>query len=68
MDYEKKQKFGEVLKERRMKYNFTQRECAEYCEVSVNAYQFWERGNSFPKKDKFDRICNLLEINQKEFV
>lgn len=67
-DYEKKQKFGEVLKQKRMNQNITQRACAEHCKVSVNAYQFWERGNSYPKKDKFESICDFLGIDKEQFV
>ncbi len=68
MTYKQKQTFGELLKKNREKLNFTQRECAEYCEVSINAYQFWERGNSEPSKENFDKICNLLEINKEQFA
>lgn len=58
-----RQSFGETLRNARHEKKYTQQECALYCDVSVNAYQFWERGLSEPKAENRVKICKFLGID-----
>ena len=58
-----KKKFGIAIRNSRIDKKYTQRECAEECKVSMEAYQKWERGLSFPKEDKLEKICEFLKVD-----
>lgn len=60
--------FGDALREARTNKGYTQQDCAMYCDVSVNAYQFWERGLAEPKADNMSKICEYLEIDATEYA
>lgn len=68
MTSEQKEKFGKALYDARVSKDITQFICAKHCGVSVNAYQYWERGISEPKADKFNLICTFLGIDKDVFL
>lgn len=68
MTQEQKNLFGEALFSARTKLDLTQEQCAKHCGVSVKSYQYWERGVSEPKTEKFDLICEFLGLQGDKFV
>lgn len=58
-----KSELGKILKENRKNLGYTQTDCAVKCGVCLEAYQKWERGLSFPKPDKYDRLRECLGVD-----
>ena len=56
------QKFAQRLKEKRKKYDFTQKKLASMINVDVNTVQKWEAG-SLPKGDYAIRLAKKLECS-----
>ncbi len=61
-----KVKFGNSLKDKRIEMGKTQGECARECGVCLEAYQKWERGLSFPRPDKYEKIVECLGVNAND--
>lgn len=60
-----KSSFGERLKYLRIKNNRTQKEIAEYLNITLRAYQYYESGNRFPP---VETIILLSEIYAVSFL
>lgn len=58
-----KAELGKILKEKRENLNYSQTTCAIKCGVCLETYQKWERGLSFPKPDKYDRLRDCLGVD-----
>lgn len=68
MDQNQKKIFGESLMKKRKELGQTQINCAKHCGVSIVSYQNWERGICEPSENNMNKICEFLEINQREFL
>ena len=53
------------LKEARQRAGMTQKEVAEYLEISLTAYQNIEYGTMLGKIKHWDKLEDLLHINQR---
>lgn len=53
---------GNMLKENRKYLGKTQTQCATWCGVSLESWQKWERGLSFPRPDKYEKIKECLGV------
>lgn len=67
MNVNTREKFGNDLREARSRAGLTQFDCARHCSVSVNSYQYWERGISEPKEDRKNLICTFLGLNKEDY-
>lgn len=68
VDITNKSKFGEDLKNARLKLNVSQLSCAKHCGVSIQAYQYWEYGTTAPKIEQFDLICEFLGLDKEDYI
>ena len=57
-----------MLKEARIRKNFTQSALAEQLGVTYQAVSNWERGESVPDISNLARLCNLLELDLYQLV
>ena len=63
-----KVKFGNYLKEMRIKKNYTQQQLADLLFVDVTTVSKWERGVSYPDITMIPDICKALEISEHELI
>ena len=63
-----KKKFGQFIKESRIKKGLTQKELAEQLFIDVSAVSKWERGVSYPDITLISGICKSLDISEKELI
>lgn len=58
-----RKKFSERLKWLRRSCNFTQTQLAAELDITVGAYQFYEKGKSEPSLITLIRLCNALKVS-----
>ena len=63
-----KKKFGQFIKESRIKKGLTQKELADLLFIDVTAVSKWERGVSYPDITLISAICKNLDISEKELI
>lgn len=63
-----KKKFGQFIKESRIKKGLTQKELADLLFIDVTAVSKWERGVSYPDITLISGICKNLDISEKELI
>ncbi|MBQ7798832.1 MAG: helix-turn-helix transcriptional regulator [Clostridia bacterium] len=63
-----KKKFGQFIKESRIKKGLTQKELADLLFIDVTAVSKWERGVSYPDITLISSICKNLDISEKELI
>lgn len=63
-----KKKFGQFIKENRLKKGLTQKELADLLFIDVTAVSKWERGVSYPDITLISGICKSLDISEKELI
>ena len=63
-----KKKFGQFIKESRIKKGLTQKELADMLFIDVSAVSKWERGVSYPDITLISGICKNLDISEKELI
>ena len=63
-----KKKFGQFIKESRLKKGLTQKELADLLFIDVTAISKWERGVSYPDITLISGICKNLDISEKELI
>ena len=63
-----KKKFGQFIKENRIKKGLTQKELADLLFIDVTAVSKWERGVSYPDITLISGICKNLDISEKELI
>ncbi len=59
---------GEIIREYRIKRNYTQEELAELLEISSRQLQRIENGESITKISTLKKVINILKINDKDIV
>jgi len=62
------EKIGQVIKDIRNEHNITQRELANQLGVTYQAVSKWERGQNIPDIQQLKRICDIYNLDIKEFV
>lgn len=62
----KKDKLSNILKQRRMEENYSQRVCAKQLGVSVVTYQNWESGISLPSDENLKKVCDFFNFKKSE--
>ena len=67
-DYMEKKKFGNFIKEHRIKKGYTQKELADLLFIDVTAVSKWERGVSYPDITLISSICKNLDVSEKELI
>ena len=65
MDYKK---IGNLIREKRLQKNLTQKELADMLFITDRAVSKWERGKSFPDISILKRISEILEINVNQLL
>lgn len=63
-----KKKFGQFIKDNRLKKGLTQKELADLLFIDVTAVSKWERGVSYPDITLISSICKNLDISEKELI
>ena len=63
-----KKKFGQFIKDSRIKKGFTQKQLADQLFIDVSAVSKWERGVSYPDITLISGICKNLDISEKELI
>ena len=63
-----KKKFGQFIKENRIKKGLTQKELADLLFIDETAVSKWERGVSFPDITLVSSICKNLDVSEKELI
>lgn len=63
-----KKKFGNFIKNSRLKKTFTQKELADILYIDVTAVSKWERGITYPDITLIPDICKALDINEHELI
>lgn len=61
-------KFGEKLKEARIKAGYSIAMVADYLEISEGAIRNYENGNRMPKLNVFIAVCSVYRIKLNELV
>jgi len=62
-------KFGEKVKEQRIKKGLTQKAAAEALDISTRVLQKYEDGSNYPHdRDVYKRMANLFEIDVNYFL
>ncbi|MBR3624087.1 MAG: helix-turn-helix transcriptional regulator [Selenomonadaceae bacterium] len=56
------------LWELRKKKGFTQKELAETLHISPMSVYFWEKGITYPRREKIKRLANIFECSQQEIL
>lgn len=56
------------MKNKRIEFGLSQRECAKKLGVSLVSYQNWERGMCSPKAEKIELICELFGFKKDDMV
>lgn len=57
---------SEILKQKRLDKNLTQKQLAETAKISIDTIRHWEQGKSNPSTARMDTIiavCDVLEID-----
>lgn len=65
MDYKK---IGDLIKEKRVKKNLTQKELADILYITDRAVSKWERGKSLPDISMLKKICEVLSIDINDML
>lgn len=63
-----KQKTGELIREARMKSNYTQSELGDLLGVSNKAVSRWENGETFPDVGVLESLSNVLGLSINDIV
>ena len=63
-----KKKFGQFIKDSRIKKGLTQKDLADMLFIDVSAVSKWERGVSYPDITLISGICKSLDISEKELI
>lgn len=63
-----KETLADILIVRRKELNLTQEKAAEACGISVRAYQYMEKGKTFPLSENLINISIALKIDLNKFV
>lgn len=63
-----KKKFGQFIKDNRIKKGLTQKQLADQLFIDVTAVSKWERGVSYPDITLISSICKSLDISEKELI
>ena len=61
-------KTAQIIREARMRKNFTQTELADRMGVSFQAVSNWERGNSMPDISKLNDLCTALDLSLDDLL
>lgn len=67
MTQSQKNKFGNMLRDARIKNGLTQLECAKKFDVSIVSFQNWEHGICAPRKDKMKMALEFIEAKLEDF-
>ena len=59
-------RFGQYLKSKRMEAGLTQQQVADNLNVSKNAVQNWESGNTKIKTDRFSQLAYIYNISVQD--
>lgn len=59
---------GEIIKEYRIKRDYTQEELAELLEISSRQLQRIENGESITRISTLKKVINILKISDKDIV
>lgn len=62
------EKIGNLIKNIRIEHNLTQKELADKLGVTFQAVSKWERGQNIPDIQQLKAICDLYNLDIKEFV
>lgn len=57
-----------TLKAARVNAGFTQKEAAELLAISNKTLGNWEKGVSFPKADKVEKLCSLYGVSYDNII
>ena len=63
-----REKFGEFIKNSRVKKNYTQKQLADKLFIDVTAVSKWERGVTYPDITLVPEICKALDLNEHELI
>ena len=63
-----KKKTGALIKEARIKKNYTQNELGDLIGVSNKAVSRWENGDSFPDIGILENLSNVLDIKLQDII
>ncbi len=64
----KKQDFGHIIKQARIKHNFTQEQLAEALDISARYMMSIEGGQRSPSLSLFFQIIRILEIDANQII
>ena len=59
---------GQLIKEERLKKNYTQDKIAHEMGIAKMTLSRWELGHYSPNNDKLDQLCSILQINRNDLV
>lgn len=65
---EQNQSFGAYIREKRKERNLTQKSFARLLFVSESAVSKWERNKAYPDITLIPKICEVLEITERELL
>lgn len=63
-----KKKTGALIREARIKKNYTQNELGDLIGVSNKAVSRWENGDSFPDIGVLETLSNVLDIPLQDII
>lgn len=63
-----KKKFGQFIRESRLKKGYTQKELSELLFIDVTAVSKWERGVSYPDITVIPDLCRHLDVSEHELI
>jgi len=63
-----KKKFGQFIKESRLKKGLTQKELADLLFIDVTAVSKWERGTSDPSTSNLFALAKLFGVSAEELL
>lgn len=63
-----KEKTGELIREARIKKNYTQSELGDLLGVTNKAVSRWEKGESFPDVGVLENLSSILELKIQDIV
>ncbi len=68
MDYKKSMRLGEILKNLRKKYNFTQDFVASQLNLSRSTYTYYETGKTEPNLKSLGILSKLYNVDLETFL
>lgn len=67
MTVEQREKFGNLLLQKRKEKGMKQFDCAKMMGVSVVTWRLWESGVTNPRKGNMEKIMEVFGISEEEF-